>query len=145
MASGLGPGRVHPVLQTLQREAFRLSEIADAMLVMNRERFARFARDGRRTAAQAEHLLPILGGGGVPPPAARQTRERAQGITRDRPAAGGGGPDRAFVRLVRPRLEAGAGVDASERQRFARIASIACSSCASAELPPKLVESMNAG
>ena len=61
MPHGLTPGWMPPVVQTAEGERFRRLEIPDSMLVMNRQRFARFVDDVRRTAWDIEELAPEAG------------------------------------------------------------------------------------
>ena len=61
MPDGVLPARVRAVFQTAQREVLRRREIAHAMLVMDRERGGRFARDRRGHAADLEDLPPAGG------------------------------------------------------------------------------------
>ena len=56
------PARLRLELQAQQRKRFRRAEIAHAMLVVDRERFARLAGERRRTAAHIDDLLPAPGG-----------------------------------------------------------------------------------
>jgi hypothetical protein len=62
------PARVTAVeLQALQREVLCRPRIAQPVLVVNRQRFGRFARDVRRTPAQIEDALPGVGRLSEPP------------------------------------------------------------------------------
>src|SRR5438094_4396125 len=63
--------------QTPQRKRFRRRQIADAMLVMNRERLGRLARGGGRTFGHVEHL----------PPASRRVVVLARAPKHDRESA----------------------------------------------------------
>src|SRR5204862_6653702 len=63
-------GRLQP--QRLQRKRARLLEIADAMLVMDRQCFARLARICRRALPRAEQLAPCRRGFFVPAQASQQ-------------------------------------------------------------------------
>ena len=49
MPNGVVPALVRTVVQAAQREGFRRREIAHAMLMMDRERGARFTSDVART------------------------------------------------------------------------------------------------
>ena len=62
MLHGVLPRDGDVELQRPHRERARFVEVARAMLVVNRERLRRFARNRGRTAAQSERAPPCAGG-----------------------------------------------------------------------------------
>ena len=83
MADGVLPPPVRAVFQAAQGEGFCRREIAHAMLVVNRQRGARFAGDAARTLAGVEDLPPATRRTVVRTRAAEDQRERAQGFHTD--------------------------------------------------------------
>src|SRR5712691_2967360 len=64
--------------ERLEREGPRDLKVADAMLVVHRERFCCFAHDERRAVAEIERAPPRAGRLLVPPEAPAQRRVRAK-------------------------------------------------------------------
>jgi len=56
------PRSAQPFRQTPQRAGFRRGEVANAMLEVDRQRLARFARGGRGTRRSVEQAAPAVGG-----------------------------------------------------------------------------------
>src|SRR5207247_62965 len=74
---GIGP-RSRRLLQRSHRKYPRRRQIAQPMLMVNRQSLGRFARDERRTVAQLRQLTPSHGGGIVPTRPPLQDREQAK-------------------------------------------------------------------
>src|SRR5207248_3160304 len=95
----------------------------DAVLVMNRERLGRFARDCRRTFVTVDEPLPAPSRAVVLARTAKHDREPAQRVDRRVPIAGRGPHlQRPLERLTSASVATAARIDTAERDRFARVA-----------------------
>ena len=84
MPNRVVPARWRAVFQAAQGEGFRRREIAQAMLVMDRQRGARFTSDVARAIPGVEDLPPATGRLVVGTRAAEHQRERAERVDVDR-------------------------------------------------------------
>jgi hypothetical protein len=124
-----GPPPRRPILpavrrlqfQALQRERLRRRQIAVTVLVVYRERLAGLPGRRTRTIRHLEQLAPALGRCLELTAPARGKRERAERFGPDRASAAE--PQRPTIRIIGARVEAGARVETTERDRFA------CVSC----------------
>ena len=78
MPDGVLPALVRAVFQAAQGEVLRRREIAHAMLMMDRERGARFTSDVARARPDVEDLPPAAGRLVVRTRAAEHQRERTE-------------------------------------------------------------------
>jgi hypothetical protein len=112
-------------LQILQRKRSRGHEVAEAMLVMDRERFGGLGGNVDRAAAHVEQRLPAACGFVEAARVTPRQGQRAKGVDFDRierAARRAVQGNRPLVRLPRTRIEPGAREYVTERERLAGIA-----------------------
>jgi hypothetical protein len=117
------PARVFRI-ETLDRERPGRRKIAQTVLVMNRERFARLARDVPRTGRHGKQALPVVRRVLKLPHAAEYHGKGTQRLDSRRRAVAirHAAVDRVTKRFPRAIVQAGANVYVAERQRFPCVA-----------------------